>query len=53
MMIVSWNVRGINKVIKQKEVSYFLNKNHVSLIALIDHKVQQHFAAKIIQKMAR
>lgn len=36
----SWNLRGLNDPIKQKAAKDFLNKNQLSLIGLIEHKIK-------------
>lgn len=44
-MIVSWNVRGLNKVYKHKELKMFLTDNNVSMLADIEHRVREQHPA--------
>ncbi|XP_075087832.1 uncharacterized protein LOC142169811 [Nicotiana tabacum] len=53
MNIVSWNIRGLNKVYKQREIKQYLRDNKVVLIAIIEDKVKQPMAEKTIQKISR
>lgn len=49
---VAWNVRRLNKVYKQKEMKEFLVMNKVILIAIIEHKIKEQIAQKVINKIA-
>lgn len=44
-----WNTRGLNDPIKQKEVKSFVNKNKLSLLGLLEHKIKEDFASRIIK----
>ncbi|XP_058751689.1 uncharacterized protein LOC131624791 [Vicia villosa] len=46
-MIVSWNVRGLNKKSRCKEVAAHLKKLHASCCILIETRVKEHNANKI------
>ncbi|XP_019232084.1 PREDICTED: uncharacterized protein LOC109212845 [Nicotiana attenuata] len=52
MKIVTWNVRVFNKVHKQKEMKIFLKKHKISLIAIVEHRVQSNKEREIINKCA-
>lgn len=41
MSITSWNVRGLNLPLIIKEVDYFLNKNRISIVGLLETKVRE------------
>lgn len=47
MILTTWNVRGLNDPLKQKEVKNFLNKSHISYIALFETRVRRTNVAKI------
>lgn len=53
MIIVDWNVRGINKVYKHQEFSSFGRKNNVSLIAVLENRVREGMTPRIIKKTSR
>lgn len=48
MKLITWNVRGMNKVHRQKEVRLFIRQNNVSILALIEHKIKQQ-ADKVLK----
>lgn len=50
---VVWNVRGMNKPFKQKEVSLFLKKNKISFAGLLETRVKTAKANKCFHKIAR
>lgn len=50
-MIVTWNVRGFNKMFKHKELKVFMRDNKVDMIAICEHRVKDTKAAKIIRKV--
>ncbi|XP_019244243.1 PREDICTED: uncharacterized protein LOC109224111 [Nicotiana attenuata] len=52
MKIVTWNVRGFNKVHKQKEMKIFLEKQKINLIAIVEHRVQNAKEKEVINKCA-
>ncbi|XP_060200597.1 uncharacterized protein LOC132628856 [Lycium barbarum] len=51
MRLVTWNVRGFNKLYKQREMVKFVRENNVHIIAIIEHRVNRKFAAKIVKKV--
>ncbi|XP_075079966.1 uncharacterized protein LOC142165276 [Nicotiana tabacum] len=53
MNLVAWNVRGFNKAYKQKEFKLFLKNNSICVIAVLEHRVKEHNATKIISKFGR
>ncbi|XP_074320303.1 uncharacterized protein LOC141657078 [Silene latifolia] len=44
-----WNVRGINSVNKQKEVSYFLHNNNIGVFGLLETRVRVNAINKVHQ----
>ena len=36
-----WNMRGLNDPLKQREVRSFVNKNNLSIIGLVEHKIKE------------
>ncbi|XP_019244329.1 PREDICTED: uncharacterized protein LOC109224197 [Nicotiana attenuata] len=50
MIIISWNVRGLNKSHKQREVRKFLLKNKVDMIACLETRVRKQNAKDIQRK---
>ncbi|XP_019254007.1 PREDICTED: uncharacterized protein LOC109232716 [Nicotiana attenuata] len=50
--LITWNVRGLNKVYKQAELEKFMKNNKVGLIAILEHRVQGKYAEQIIKKIA-
>ncbi|KAK4707488.1 hypothetical protein R3W88_032980 [Solanum pinnatisectum] len=53
MKLVTWNTKGINNLHKQKEIKLFLTENKVEITALLEHKIKEHKAGKVIQKIAQ
>lgn len=51
MRTVIWNVRGCNKLFKQKEVKTFLLKNKVDVCALLETRVKSHNFSKVSKKI--
>lgn len=41
LQIGFWNMRGLNDPLKQKEVRSFVNKNKLSIIGLVEHKIKE------------
>ncbi|KAK4720321.1 hypothetical protein R3W88_018659 [Solanum pinnatisectum] len=52
MQLVAWNVRGLNKVHKQKEAKLFIRTNNVSIIALLEHKIKDQQIVKVMKTIA-
>src|SRR3954465_3426553 len=46
-MITTWNVRGINKVARHREVCSYFSTFNVPIIALLDTRVKKDNASKI------
>lgn len=40
MIIVTWNIRGLNQAHKQKEVKTFLAKNKIDVMGSIETRVK-------------
>lgn len=53
MRILIWNVRGCNKLFKQKEVKLFLQRNKVDIAILLETRVKKDKAPRIMGKMCR
>ncbi|XP_060210242.1 uncharacterized protein LOC132637116 [Lycium barbarum] len=51
MKLVTWNVRGLNKVYKHGELIKYMKGNKTSIIAIIEHRVKEKFAEKIVKKI--
>ena len=49
-MIVSWNVRGMNKEARHKEVEAYINTMNVPVVGLLETRVKQNKMAHIRQK---
>ncbi|XP_075083356.1 uncharacterized protein LOC142167099 [Nicotiana tabacum] len=47
MIISSWNIRGINKPYKQKELKAFLFKNKITVLGCLETKVKTWNAKKV------
>lgn len=52
MQLVTWNIRELNKLHKQKKLKLFMKENNVSSIAILEHKVKEGLANEMIQKVA-
>ncbi|XP_075108980.1 uncharacterized protein LOC142180803 [Nicotiana tabacum] len=51
MKVITWNVRGVNKVYKQKELMEFIKVNKVNVIAIIEHRVKECKDRQVINKI--
>lgn len=47
-----WNIRGINKRHKKKELKKYMNNNHVNLIDLVEIRVKENNAVNIVGVLA-
>lgn len=52
MQLVTWNIRGLNKPHKQRELKLFMKENNIRILALLKHKIKKDLAGKVIQKVA-
>ncbi|XP_075091856.1 uncharacterized protein LOC142172006 [Nicotiana tabacum] len=52
MSWLAWNVRGLNKRYKQKEIATYHKENKVKLVGLVETRVKDHNACKISRKIA-
>lgn len=50
MKLVTWNDRGLNKAYKKKEVQRFIRENNISIIAIVERRVQEKYSSKILNK---
>jgi len=46
MTLICWNVRGINKPFKQKEIKNFLHKNKFEICGLLETRVKAEMFKK-------
>lgn len=51
MKLITSNVRGMNMLYKHKELKAFIQSSRVSIIAIVEHKVLEKNAEKIIKKI--
>lgn len=40
MSVITWNVRGLNKTYKQKEIKEFIKGNNKAIITLVEYRVK-------------
>lgn len=50
MKLVSWNVQGLNKAYKQKEMQRYIKEHNISIMAIIEHRVQEKYSHKLFKK---
>ncbi|XP_075108929.1 uncharacterized protein LOC142180761 [Nicotiana tabacum] len=53
MIISTWNIRGLNKPYKQKELKNFLQKNKIDILGCLETRVKEKKAKKILYKAAK
>lgn len=53
LMLVSYNIRGINKKPKQAYVRQLILDNSISLVGLLETRVRQHNANRISRAICR
>ncbi|XP_009765971.2 uncharacterized protein [Nicotiana sylvestris] len=51
MKLVTWNIREMNKVPRQKEVKKYIRSNKVNMIAILEHKIKEQKAEQIIREI--
>ena len=49
--ILTWHVRGLNKVSKQAEVTRFISNHNVSLFSLLETKVKRQGICALYQRI--
>lgn len=49
--LATWNIRGLNKVYKHREVKEFLKDNKIALIILVEHRIKLPNLAKITKNL--
>ncbi|KAH0698460.1 hypothetical protein KY284_012675 [Solanum tuberosum] len=52
MIWLFWNIRGLNKRHKQKEVKQFLLNKRIRLAGIVETRVKEHNMTKILQAIA-
>ena len=50
MIILSWNVRGMNAPNRTKEIKQYLDRNHISLVGLLETRVKDKNKKRIQNK---
>lgn len=53
MNLCTWNIRGLNKPHKQKELRLFLRKYKVDVMGCLETRVKERKSARIISQVAR
>ncbi|XP_075101938.1 uncharacterized protein LOC142177361 [Nicotiana tabacum] len=51
MNVVTWNVRGLNKTYKHKELRIAIKENKMGLLTVLEHRIKECKAEKIIKKI--
>ncbi|XP_070004802.1 uncharacterized protein [Nicotiana sylvestris] len=51
MKLATWNVSGLNKTYKQKEMKMFIKNNNILILAIIEHRVKESNAIAILKKI--
>lgn len=46
-----WNIRGLNKRHKQKEIKQYIKEKHYKLAGLVETKVKEDKAEKVINRI--
>ncbi|XP_060183587.1 uncharacterized protein LOC132613540 [Lycium barbarum] len=52
MIISTWNIRGLNQPLKQKELKLFLQKNKIELFGCLETRVRENKAQNILSKVS-
>lgn len=50
MKIATWNIRGLNKLYKQKGV-HKVSREKICILAIVEHKIVENNAAHILRKV--
>lgn len=45
--LASWNIRGLNTSHKQREIRKFIAENHLSLICIVENKINGMIIARV------
>lgn len=53
MIISTWNVRGLNRPFKQKEMTLFMKKYKIEVMGIVETRVKENKARKFTQKIAK
>ncbi|KAK6773771.1 hypothetical protein RDI58_029009 [Solanum bulbocastanum] len=51
MIISTWNIRGINQLLKNKKLRLLLEKSKVDVMGVVEIRVNVHKDGNILQKM--
>lgn len=52
MSLVAWNVKGLNKGYKRRELKLFIKEHNMGIIAIVEHRIKEDKEASIINKIA-
>ncbi|XP_074266232.1 uncharacterized protein LOC141588700 [Silene latifolia] len=53
MIISSWNIRGLNKLVKQIEVNKFLTQNKLDIFGILETRVKENKSQRILRNKFR
>ncbi|XP_074308496.1 uncharacterized protein LOC141643297 [Silene latifolia] len=53
MIISSWNIRGLNKLVKQIEVNKFLTQNKLDILGILETRVKENKSQRILRNKFR
>ncbi|XP_074300965.1 uncharacterized protein LOC141632305 [Silene latifolia] len=53
MILSSWNIRGLNKLVKQIEVNKFLTQNKLDIIGILETRVKENKSQRILRNKFR
>ncbi|XP_074287887.1 uncharacterized protein LOC141613052 [Silene latifolia] len=53
MIITSWNIRGLNKHVKQIEVNKFLTQNKLDILGILETRVKENKSQRILRNKFR
>jgi exonuclease III len=51
MKILIWNIRGLNKPLKQREIKKMVSRLNISIVCLVETRVKQDHVLKIRDDM--
>lgn len=52
MIVSTWNIRGLNKPLKQKEIRAYLLKNKVDICGILETRVKKGNSKNIFRRIA-
>ena len=51
MKVGSWNIRGVSRPFKQKELRSWIQKNHLSMVGVLETRVQESSSPQILNSI--